>query len=506
MSYHNTESTGVVQGRRDRRRGRGLPARLRTLAAIAAAALVAGCAVGPDFKRPDAPNVDGYLAGALPLQTAASSGPLGDGQRIVSAPVPAAWWTELHSPKLDAMIELALRASLTLSAAQATLRQAQQHLAAQAGSTQWPQVSAGLGAQRQGINTAAMGQPGGQRTFDLYSASIAVGYNLDLSGGIRRELEALAAQVDYQSFQLEAARLNLVANVALAAISQAQLTAQAEASDQILRAQQEQLDIAVLRRDAGAASDNDVLALQSQTERTRASIPPLTNRIEQTRHLLAQLTGRPPASADDEPFTLADFSLPVELPLTVPSELARRRPDIRASEALLHAASAQVGVAVSRQYPSLTLSASLGSQALTTAGLFGAGSFVWGLAGQLAQPLFNPGLRAGTRAAQAGLDAADANYRQTVLQALRNVADVLRTVENDALAQQSTVAAADAARQSLGLVEQQYALGAASYLQLLTAQQQDQQLRIELAASRAQRLANSVALYQAMGGDWSDPA
>ncbi|MDD2849931.1 MAG: efflux transporter outer membrane subunit, partial [Desulfuromonadaceae bacterium] len=316
---------------------------------------------------------------------------------------------------------------------------------------------------------------------------------------------ALAAQIDYQSFQLEGVRLDLAANVALAAISQAQLTEQIKASKEILRAQQEQLEITQKRLDAGAASENEVLALQTEVEQTRAGIPGLNNRLEQSRHLLAVLTGQFPGAADVQNFTLADFSLPADLPLSVPSELVRRRPDIRASEALLHAASAQYGVAIAKLYPQLTLTGTLGSQALTTASLFGPGSLIWSLGGQLAQPLFNPGLRSNTRAAEAGLDAAGANYRQTVLQALRNVADVLRTIESDAEAQLSLVTANESAQQSLGLIQQQYALGAASYLQLLQAQQQAQQVSINVLAIQAQRLVNTVALYQAMGGDWVEP-
>lgn len=467
--------------------------------------VIAGCTVGPDFKRPDAPQVSGYTTTPLAEQTVASPGILGNEQRLVTAQVPAGWWKELKSAKLNSSIELAFKASPTLSAAQATLRQAEQNYAAQSGSTELPQVNAKLGAQRQGTNSAAMGLPGGERTSNLYNASVAVSYDLDLAGGSRRELEALAAQVDYQSFQLEGARLDLAANVARAAISQAQLTEQIKASKEILRAQQEQFEITQKRLDAGAASENEVLALQTEVEQTRAGIPGLNNQLEQSRHLLAVLTGQFPGAADVQYFTLADFSLPADLPLSVPSELVRRRPDIRASEALLHAASAQYGVAIAKLYPQLTLTGSLGSQALTAASLFGPGSLIWSLGGQLAQPLFNPGLRSNTRAAEAGLDAAGANYRQTVLQALRNVADVLRTIESDAEAQLSLVTAGESAQKSLVLIQQQYALGAASYVQLLQAQQQAQQVRINVLAIQAQRLVNTVALYQAMGGDWVEP-
>ncbi|MEW6333982.1 MAG: efflux transporter outer membrane subunit, partial [Thermodesulfobacteriota bacterium] len=252
----------------------------------------------------------------------------------------------------------------------------------------------------------------------------------------------------------------------------------------------------------GAATRNEVLALQIQLEQTRAGIPPLRNRLDQTNHLLAILIGLPPGSGTIPQFTLTEFTLPAELPLRVPSELVRRRPDIRASEALLHAAHAQHGAAVSRLYPRLMLSADLGFQALTAAALFGSGSLVWGLAGQLTQPLYNAGLRSEAGAAEAGFDAAAANYRQTVLQALRNVADVLRALDNDAQTLAAQAAADASAQASLQLTRQQYALGAVSYLQLLIAQQQAQQTAMGLIGARAQRLADTVALYQSMGGDW----
>jgi NodT family efflux transporter outer membrane factor (OMF) lipoprotein len=465
------------------------------------AAALAGCTVGPDFRRPEPPAVQDYTATALPSQTASTPTALGEVQRFVAqGSISAAWWQQFGSPKLNALIERALQSSPTLAAAQATLRQAEQTYAAQAGSTLLPQANGQLGVQRQRMTPAVQGQTGPERTFTLYNASVGVSYNLDLFGGNRRALEALAAQTDFQRFQLEGARLALAANVATAAVTKAQLAAQIAASEEILAAQTEQLELTRRRLALGNATELDVVSLQTQVEQTRAGIVPLRNRLEQTGHLLAILIGEPPAAATIPSLTLADFKLPTDLPVQVPSELARRRPDIRASEALLHVASAQYGVAVSRLYPQLTLTGNVGSEALASAALFGPNSLVWGLAGQLAQPLFNAGLRPAARAAEAGFDAAAANYRQTVLQALRNVADVLRALDNDAQALQAEAAADASAQRSLDLVRQQYRLGAATYLQLLIAQQQAQQTRIGLIAAKAQRLADTAALYVAMGG------
>jgi len=466
-------------------------------------ALLAGCTtVGPNFKTPAAPAVGGYTRAALPAGIASAPGAMGGAQNLVATQAVAAdWWTSFGAARLNTLVAQALQNSPSLAAAEATLRQAQQTYAAQAGSTLYPTVNAKLGASRNASNASSFGQKGGgQNIYNLYNAGIAVNYNLDLFGGNRRALEALAAQADYQAYQLAGARLSLAGNVVTTAFGQAQVAAQIGATEAILKAQQSQLDIAHKRFELGAAAKADVLTLQTQVEQTRATLPPLRNKLEQADHLLAVLIGQAPGAADVPRFTLADFQLPATLPLVVPSELVRQRPDIQASTALLHAATAQYGVAVSNLYPQLNLSASLGTQALTTGALFGPGSMIWSLAGSLAQPLFNAGLKAGANAAEASLQAAGANYQQTVLQALRNVADALRQLDNDAQTLQAQAAADASAQESLKLVEQQYKLGAASYLQLLTAQQQAQQTRIGLIAAQAARLADSAALYQAMGG------
>lgn len=475
--------------------------RPKLIVVLMLAGLLAGCAVGPDFKRPAAPDVASYTMAPLPVQTVSAPTALGDAQHFnAGASVDAQWWQGLDSAKLDALIEQAFQASPTLAAAQATLRQAQEIYAAQAGSTLYPQVDANLGAQRQRINPSALGQAGEAREYSLYNASVGVHYTLDLAGGNRRALEALAARAEFRRYELEAARLSLAGNIATTAITQARLAGQIQATMAILGAQDEQLHITQARLRLGQASQDDVLALQTQVEQTRAGLPLLRKQLAQSQHLLAVLTGRAPGVGGLPAFTLLDFTLPTELPLIVPSELVRRRPDIQSAEALLHAANAEYGVAVARLYPQLKLSASLGSQALSTGALFGPGSAVWSLVGQLTQPLFNPGLPAEKRAALAAFDAAAANYQFVVLEALRNVADVLRALDNDAQTLAALAAADAAAQGALQSVQRQYALGAASYVHLLVAQQQAQQNQINLIAAQAQRLVDSAALYQAMGG------
>lgn len=476
---------------------------VRALATLILAGLLAGCAAGPDFKRPAAPDVTGYTATPLPAQTASAPTTLGDAQHFsAGASVNAQWWHGLGSSKLDALIEQAFQASPTLASAKATLRQAQETYSARAGSTLYPQVDADLGAQHQRQNPSTLGQTGDAREFSLYNASIGVHYQLDLAGGNRRALEALAARAEHRRYELEGARLTLAANITTTAITQARLAGQIQATEAILRAQDEQLQLTRERVRLGQAAPDEVLALQTQVEQTRAGLPSLRKQLQQNEHLLAVLVGRAPGAGGLPTFTLEEFTLPSDLPLVLPSELVRRRPDIQAAEALLHAANAEYGVAVAKLYPQLNISASLGSQALSTGALFGGGSAVWSLVGQLTQPLFNPGLPAEKRASLAAFDAAAANYQSVVLEALRNVADVLRALDNDAQTLAALATADTAAQGSLESMQRQYALGAASYIQLLIAQQQAQQNRISLIAAQSQRLVDSAALYQALGGGW----
>ncbi|MGD9874867.1 MAG: efflux transporter outer membrane subunit [Kiritimatiellia bacterium] len=470
---------------------------------LCAPVLLAGCVTGGSFKSPAPLSVAGYTASAMPETTASAPSAQGEAQKFSEGvAVEAQWWRAFGSQKLDDLIERALEASPTLLAAEATLRQARYTYEAQSGSTRLPQVYANLGGKRQAVNNAAMGQPDGENTFNLFNASVNVQYHFDLFGGNRRALEALAAQAEFQRFKLEGARLALAADAMVAAFTQAELAAQIEAAERILSAQEEQL--ALVRQSAalGSSSQNEVLAQQTQMEQTRASLPALRNRLDQTAHWLAALTGQAPSAADLPQFALEDFTLPADLPLQIPSELVRSRPDIRASEALLLAAHAQHGVAVSKLYPQITLSADMGSQALSADKLFGAGSMIWALAGQLAQPLFNGGLRDEARAAEAGSEAAAAYYRETVLQAFRNVADVLRMLEHDAQVLAALAAVENSSQESLALVQWKYALGAASEHEVLTAQQQVALARTESIAARAQRLIDTAAFYAAMGGGW----
>jgi NodT family efflux transporter outer membrane factor (OMF) lipoprotein len=471
--------------------------------ALILSGLLTGCVVGPDFKRPAVPDIPAYTAMPLPAPSAPAPTitTLEEPQHFdIGASVSTQWWRVLGSSRLNALIEQAFHASPTLASAQATLRQAQEIYSAQAGGMKYPQVDANFGVQRQRFNPIVLGQDGNAREFSLFNAGVNVNYQLDLAGGNRRALEALAARAEYRHHELEGTRLSLAGNIVTTAVTQARLVAQIQSTEAILRIQDEQLHITQERLRFGQGAPDEVLALQTQVEQVRAGLPLLRKQCQQNKHLLSTLTGRAPEDGSLPTFTLEEFTLPSALPLVVPSELVRHRPDILGAEALLHAANAEYGSAIAKLYPQINLSASLATQTLVAGALFGPGSAIWNVLGQLTQPLFNPALPAEKRAALAAFDAAAANYQSVVLESLRNVADVLRALESDAQTLAALAAADAAALSSLESMQRRYALGAASYAQELNAQQAGQQTRINLIAAQAQRLVDSVTLYQAMGG------
>lgn len=471
---------------------------------LCAASLMGGCAVGPNFQRPESPKIGAYTESALPAETAAPDHG-GVAQRFVrGADIPAQWWTLFQSPALDQLIRCALANNPTLAAAQATLRQAEENMRAQSGALLYPSVDAKLGTARQRTSGSALGFANAvPNTFNLYNASVAVSYSINLSGGFLRALEGLQAQVDFQKYQIEAAYLALSANIVTAAIKEASLRAQLQATREILSVQEQQLGVVEKQFSIGAVSRSDLLAQRTQVAQTRANLPPLEKNLAQTRNLLSVYAGKLPGAAGLPEFDLASLHLPQELPLSLPSELARQRPDIRAAEELLHQASALVGVATANLYPALTLSAGLGQQGNQIAGLFSAPASIWNVGGSLLQPLFHGGqLDAQRRAAIAAYEAAAAQYQGTVLQAFQNVADTLLALETDARAHQAQADAAALARDALDLTQKQFALGGVGYLTVLNAQRQFQQTRINAIQAEAARFADTAALFQALGGGW----
>ena len=472
---------------------------------LVAAAALAGCApVGPNFKTPESPQAQRFTESPLAAQTASAATAAGSAQRYApGGDIPADWWELFHSAALDKLVRMALADSPTLDAARAALVQAQENLNAQY-AVLYPSVDAAAGVRRQQTTGASLGQRNAPlNMFTLYNASVNVSYAIDVAGGARRELEALLSQIDYQRLQLEAAHLSLAGNVVTTAVQEASLRAQIRATREVADAQQGILDVVEKQFALGAVSRGDVLAQRAQLAQLRTALPPLEKALAQTRNALAALTGRVPDGAGLPESELAQMQLPQALPLSLPSELARQRPDIRAAEALLHQASARIGVAQAAKYPQLTLSGAYGSNALKAAGLFSSEALGWNLGAGLLQPIFHAGaLEAQRRGAVAAYDQALAQYRQTVLGAFHNVADVLEALDSDALALKAQAEAEASARESMELARHQFELGATSYLALLNAERQAYQAQIGLVQAQAARYADTAALYQALGGGW----
>ncbi|KVC64516.1 ABC transporter permease [Burkholderia ubonensis] len=486
------------------------PRRARAAAcgvAVAAAivvSLLAGCAAGPDFSPPAAPPTQRYTRGEPPATTAAASGAAGNAQTFsTAAHAPPRWWTQFGSVALNRLVDDALRHSPTLDEARARLDEARQSYVAEAGATLLPSIDAKLSGTREQVDIAAFGLPANvppPGPFTLYNASVSVSYVLDVFGGNRRALEALRAQVDYQSYELDAARLTLAGNVVATVIRRASLAQQIALTRRLADAQARQLRIVEARHAAGGVTLADVHAQRTLLAQTQASLPPLAAQFAQAGHRLAILLGVPPSDADLPDVPLDALALPGSLPVTLPSTLARERPDIRAAEALLHQASANVGVATANLYPRFAISAGAGSERTRIVDIVNSLN-VWNIGLNLTQPLFHGGeLRAKKRAAEAAYDAAFAVYRQTVLQALQQVADAMRAVEQDAAALQSRDMAAREAEAGNAISADRYAAGGLSEFGWIDAQRQALQTALDRTRAQADRLADTAALFQALGG------
>ncbi len=472
-------------------------------AAFAASLLVLGaCAVGPDFAPPPAPPVSGYTPDT-PTTTASAEVAGGAAQHFaIGRDIPAEWWKVFHSKEIDALIAEALRENPSLQAAQAALWQAKETLYASGGKL-LPAVDANASVSPQQFSPAEFGQTGSPQVFTLYQATVNVSYAPDVFGGQRRQIEANAAQAEYERFELEAAYLTLTSNVVTAAVQEASLRGQIVATQEIIKAQTDQLVVVRHQFEAGAANRADVLTQESEVATTEATLPPLQKQLEQQHHVLLALIGHFPNEPRRENLTLASFHLPTSLPVSLPTQLVEQRPDVRAAQSQLHQAGALIGVAVANRLPQFSLTASYGSAALTAATLFGPGTAIWTLGAAAAQPIFHGfTLLHQERAARAAFDMADAQYRSTVLTAFKNVADALRALQYDAATLKAQQHAVRAASETFDLTRGQYRLGAVTYIILLNAQRSYQQALLALVQAQAARYADTAALFAALGGGW----
>ena len=472
---------------------------LARAASSATLALVAGCMVGPDFKAPEAPIDAGYTADQLPKQTAAAAVTGGNAERLVDGQdIPGDWWALYHSEPLNKLVQIALKANPDLDAAQAALREAQENVLAGDGAL-YPTLTGNLSGSRQKALTAGFGSS----LYNLYGATANVSYTIDVWGGTRRNIESLEAKAEFQRFQLEASYLSLTANLVTAVINEASLRGQVDATQDVIQAETKSLNTVRSQVSLGGAARADLLNQQSTLAATQATLPPLQKQLAQQRNQIQALLGRFPNQDTGEQFDLASLVLPGELPVSLPSKLVEQRPDVKAAESALHAASAAIGVAIANELPQLTLTGDIGLQALQIGKLFQSRSSVWGIGAGATGTIFDGGTLLHTkRAADAAFDQAAAQYRSTVLSAFQDVANALRALTSDADALQAQLAAETAAADSLALAQAQLQVGGVSYLTLLTAEQAYQQARIGLVRAQAARYADTAALFQALGGGW----
>ncbi len=466
--------------------------------------LMAGCAVGPDFKKPAVPPVSSYTS--TPLSTTAATPDVvgGEAQRFVNGgDISSDWWTLFHSPALNALIDESLKNNADLKAAQAALLVAHENVLAQRGAY-YPNLAANFSATRQSQSGTLSPTPNNNAfLYNLFTPQLSVSYVPDVFGLNRRTMESVKAQEESVRFQMIATHITLSTNVVAAAVQEASLQAQIDATRQLVDINTNMVQILQHQLDKGYASGLDLAAQKTQLAQTLATLPPLRKQLAQQRDALAVLVGRFPNDAPSENFDLAQLQLPQDLPVSLPSALVAQHPDVRQAQANMHAASAQIGIATANRLPNIVLSANAGSTALAMSQVFHSGTGFWGIGADITAPLFQGGtLLHQERAAKAAYVEAAQQYRSTVLTAFQNVADTLTALDQDAEALRAAAAACDAAKITLDLSERQWKGGYASYLSLLSARQAYQQARINLIVAQANRFADTAVLFQALGGGW----
>ncbi|MGA8170403.1 MAG: efflux transporter outer membrane subunit [Methylocystis sp.] len=463
-------------------------------AAVFALALSA-CAVGPDFVTPAPPDVDRFT----PEKTASP----GNGQRFKEgAGVPARWWTAFGSKPLDALIQEALDRSPTLEAADAAIRVAQYNADAATGAF-FPQIGLNSNSSYTLSSGDSTTTTVTQSAYSFFTKQVQISYAPDIWGANLRTVEGLDAQRDMQGFQKEAAYLTLAADVAKAAIEEASLRAQLAATHRIIDLDQERLTLLETQLTHGAVAGTDILSQQSALAQARQTLLDFERRLATQRNLLTALAGRYPSQEVGETFDLAHIAVPREIPVSLPADVVAQRPDIKAAEASVHAASAQVGVAVAARLPNIVLTANGGTSAFQLAQLFSPGTGFYGLAGNVGQPVFDGmTLLNKQKAAQAGLEQAEAKYRDTVITAFRNVADSLRALQSDARSVKEAQVAEGAAKQYLDKIRSQLKFGGVSQLAVVDAQRTLLNASISCVQAKAQRLTDTAALFVALGGGW----
>jgi NodT family efflux transporter outer membrane factor (OMF) lipoprotein len=465
---------------------------------LSALATLQACGVGPDFVRPDAPQAARFTSDTLPLEQAPAAA--GTQHVALGKEVEGDWWSLFGSEAIDAIVKQALEHNRTLTVAKENLAQAQEAALAQAG-LRYPQIGLSAGAGRQKYGAQFLGGVFSVPPFTYFALGPSVSYTLDYTGGIARSVEQRQAQAESARQQLQAAYLTVSGQAVMQALAIASMSAQIETLETILEQDRDTLRLVRTAFETGQVARIDLLSAESQIASDSALLPPLRQELSRAHHALSLVLGRTPDVALPSDLQLAQVPLPLELPVSLPSELAHRRPDILAAEAQLHATTSAVGVAESNLYPKIQLTATAGQQAVTPGGLFDASAFAWSLGSGLTMPLFDGGtLRAEKRAAVDAMRASAANYEQTVLEAFAQVADLLEALSHDAEELAAEDQAQQAADANLGLTRAAYKEGNVGILQVLDAQRAFQQARLGYVKSLGQRYLDTVQLFLALGG------
>jgi NodT family efflux transporter outer membrane factor (OMF) lipoprotein len=456
--------------------------------------VLCACTVGPDFVRPETPAAPTYVAKE-------DAPPPSDQQIVLGKKIEGDWWAAFRSPALDGVIRQAIADNRDIAAAKAQVAEAQEQVKAAEGAL-YPQVSLGATTGNQKYGASLIGPLNIKiPAFTYYSVGPSVDFPLDLFGGQKRTIEEQAAYKEYEDDELDAAYLSLTANVTAQALAVAAAHAQIAAVQDIIQDDQRNVELVQTALNVGSATRTQLLTAQSELASDRTLQPAVQQQQSVARHALAILAGRAPADWSPPDFTLDDFTLPSEIPASLPSELVHHRPDILAAEAQLHVASAAIGVATANLYPKLDLTGTLTQEALTPGFLFNSASAAWSVAANLSQPLFDGGQRrAERRAAIDNYKAALASYRQTILTAFGEVADQLQALSNDADQIRAQMTAAQTAASALDLARRSYAVGNSGILDVIDAERRLSQARLGLARARAQRLLDTTQLYLALGG------
>lgn len=456
--------------------------------------LVSACTVGPDFKAPAPPSISTYAA--------KGDAPAPDDQRVaLGKEIEGDWWKGFQSPPLNDVVTLALSGNEDAEAAKARMAEAEEQVNAAEGAL-LPQVSLAGTAGYQKYGHALFGPLNFNiPPFAYYTLGPSVTFPLDLFGGQKRTVEQRQALLDYQHFELDAAYQSLVAHVAAEALALASARAELDTANAIIADDQRNVDLVQSAMNAGSGTRVQLLTAQTQLVEDRALVPDLKQREVVARHALAVLVGKAPAEWSPPEFALDDFTLPSELPVSLPSELVHRRPDIQAAESQLHAASAAIGVATANLYPNFNLTATVTQQALTPGGLFNSINNAYSLAANLTQPIFNGGrLTAEKRAAIDNYKAMLALYRQTMIAAFSDVADRLQALANDADRLRAEEQAAQTAAESLDLARKSFQAGNSGILDVIDAERRNAQAQLAFTRAKAQRLMDTAELYLALGG------